>query len=133
MRSISELSETIKACENKAKIIEIPHYKHLDINRKSLLLGVRYYNLKRDNECTAQAAKDMLMAVKMLEMSGLSDWEKEPSIGFVDIVLDSWWKELEAEYKYRSEVSQAHQEIIDSISGFQQPFQLIQSWDASGN
>lgn len=133
IQSISELSETIKACEDEAKVIEIPHWKKLGTDRQSLLMGIRYYNLKRDNECTAQAAKDALIAVKLLEMSGLSDWEKDPSIGFVDMILDSWWMELEAEYKYRSEVSQANQEKIDSISGLQQPFKLIQSWDASGN
>jgi hypothetical protein len=133
LRSITVMSEAIEACERKEAIIDIPHWRQLGTDRESLLLGIKYYYLKRDNECLAQAAKNLLMAVKILEISSLPDWEKQPAVGFVDMVLDSRWKELEAEFKYRSMVSRANQEKIDSISGLKQPFKLLQSWDVSGN
>jgi hypothetical protein len=50
------------------------------------------------------------MAVKTLETIGMPDWQKELSIGFVDMVLDSWWKGFVAEVKYRSKESRANQE-----------------------
>ena len=133
IRSVTVMSKEVEVCESKAKIIDIPHWKQLGTDRESLLLGIKYYYFKRDNECLSQAAKDLLMAVKMVEISGMPDWEKEPSTGFVDMVLVSWWKELEAEARYRSRVSSHIQKKIDEIPGLRQPFKLIPSWDSSGN
>jgi hypothetical protein len=133
LRLITIMNETVQTCDRKAEIIDIPHWKQLGTTRESLLLGVSYHNLRSNNQCMAQAAKDLLMAVKMLEISGIPDWEKGPSVKFVDMILDSWWKELEAESKYRSQVSAANQEKIDGIFRLQLPFKIIQSWNASGN
>lgn len=133
MRALTLMGETVEACERKAKVIDIPHWKKIGASRESLLLGIVYFNLKRDNECTSPAAKDLLMAAKMLEISDRYDWEKAPSTEFVDMILDSWWRELEAEARYRTQVSLANQKKIEGISGLQQPFNMIQSWDASGN
>jgi hypothetical protein len=133
LRALAVMGETVKSCENNAKIVTLPHWKQLGTSREALLLGITYFNLKRDNECTAQAAKDLLLASKMFEFSDRYGWEKEPAKEFVDMVLDTWWNELKAEAQYRSQVSSTDQEKIGEIPGLRGPFDMIGSWDASGN
>lgn len=133
LRALAVMGETVKSCKRKAKVIAIPHWKQIAIGREPLLLGIAYFNLKRDNECTAQAAKNLLLASKMVEFGSRYDWEKGPPNEFVNMVLDAWWKELEAEAKYRSQASPADQKKIERIPGLQAPFNMIESWNASGN
>lgn len=101
---------------NEAKVIDIPHWKQIGTSREPLLLGIAYFNLKRDNECTASAAKNLLLASKMLEFGSRYEWEKGPPNEFLNMVLDAWWKELEAEAKYRPQVSLADQERIERFA-----------------
>jgi hypothetical protein len=133
LSALAVMGETVKSCKRKAKVITIPHWKQIGTGREPLLLGIAYFNLKRENECTAQAAKNLLLASKMLDFGSRYDWEKGPPNEFVNMVLDAWWKELKAEAKYRSQVSPADQEKIESIPGLQKPFKMIESWNASGN
>jgi hypothetical protein len=133
LQALAVMGEVVESCDDKAKVIDIPHWKQIGVSRESLLLGIVYFNLKLNNECTVLAAKDLLMASKILESGSPHDWEKEPSKKFVDMILDSWWKELEAEAQYRSQVSTDIQEKIEMIYGLKEPFDMIKSWDASGN
>jgi hypothetical protein len=133
LHALAVMGETVKLCKRKAKVIDIPHWKQIGTGREALLLGIAYFNLKRDNVCTALAAKDLLLASKMFEFGSRHDLEKGPPNEFVNMVLDAWWKELEAEARYRSQVSPADQEKIERISGLQAPFNMIESWNASGN
>jgi hypothetical protein len=133
MQALAVMGEVVESCGDKAKVIDIPHWKEIGISRESLLLGVAYFNLKRINECTDLPAKDLLLASKVYELASPRDWEKEPSRKFVDMIIDSWWKELKAETQYRSQVPIDNQEKIKTIFELNKPFDMINSWKASGN
>ncbi|MEJ2613079.1 MAG: hypothetical protein P8179_24250 [Candidatus Thiodiazotropha sp.] len=133
MQALAVMGEAVESCEDKEKIIDIPRWEQIGVSRESLLLGIVYFNLKLSNECTALAAKDLLIASKILELGSSHDREKEPSRKFIDMILDSWWKELEAEAQYRYQVPTDIQKRIEMIHGLKEPFDMIKSWDASGN
>jgi hypothetical protein len=128
LRALVVMGETFKSCAQKQEIIDLPHRKNL-VQAESRYCLVYPIFFKQDHECTAQAAKELLMSSKIIEIGSPFNWEKEPVKNYVTIVLESRWKELEAKAKYRIQVSPTDQTKIESIPGPQKPFNLLKSWD----
>lgn len=130
------LAETMESCEEKSNVIQIPHSNDIGVSRRALLLGVGYFNLKTQNECLGPAARKFFLAARVFERSELDEMEREElkdALQFVEIVLESWWRELKAKARYQAEVSEDDRARIESIAGLHQPFDMIGSWNASGN
>lgn len=136
MRALPVLEQAMASCKEKKKIINIPRSDELGVERESLLLGLAYFSLKTENECTAPAAKEVLFAAKVLENSPLFQEEKDKSgAGFelVDLVVQEWWREVEAKARYEAQVPETERAKIQQIPCLDQPFDMIRSWNASGN
>lgn len=130
------LAAAMESCDQERKLIEIPHSNKLGVSRRALLLGIGYFHLKTQNECLAPAAQEFFLAARVFERSEideLDDKELKDAFQFVDIVLENWWRELEAKARYEVEVPEKERSAIESIPGLDQPFDMIRSWSASGN
>lgn len=130
------LAAAMESCDEKRALIDIPHSNKLGVSRRALLLGIGYFHLRTQNECLAPAAQEFFLAARVFERSEikeLGDDELKDAFQFVDVVLENWWRELEAKARYEAEVPEKERAIIESIPGLEQPFDMIRSWNASGN
>lgn len=136
LQTLPALEAAISLCDERRKTLSIPLSSEIGVSREDLLLAISYFYFRNENHCIENAAKDFLLAARIIELAPGGDTqgsEAPQELEFVDLVVEAWWKELEAQVKYRSNVPKEHQIAIERIPGLDQPFDLIRSWEASGN
>ena len=136
LRSLPALQEAMASCKKKRRVLDLPHSDTISVSRENLLLALTYFHLRNNNACIAPAAKDVFLAASVVEKSQSATSKNcQDRTGFelIDSVLDNWWQELEAKARYQTKVAPEQRAVIEQLPGIDQPFDMIQSWNASGN
>lgn len=136
LRVIPVMGEAIEACDANSHVIDLPLSDEIGVSRRALLLGLDYFYRKNRNECLAPVAQRYSLAKWVYDESLTTEGEVREAIKGLELIepiMQEWWKELEAKARYHAEVSEADRAKIESIPRLDQPFDMIHSWDASGN
>lgn len=136
LRSLPAFQEAMASCKRKRKVLDLPRSDTIGVSRENLLLALAYFHLRNNNACVAAAAKDVFLAARVVEkgQSPISkDGQDRAGFELIDSVLDNWWQELEAKARYQAKVAPEQRAVIEQLPGIDQPFDMIQSWNASGN
>lgn len=130
-----ELERTLAQCRAAEQVVDLPRADVIPSSREELLLAVSYHNIRLKNECSGDALRSFYVAGQIVRALAPAEVDGDfPGFELVDDALEYWIGEIRAKARYHEAVSPERRAVIDGkLSGITTPFDMIVSWEASGN
>ena len=131
----AELELALAQCQAAEQVVDLPRADTIPASKQDLLLAVNYHNTRLKNECSGDALRSFYVAGQIVRTLMPPEAESDlPGFELVDDALEYWIGEIRAKAQYHDAVSPERRAAIEAqLSGVTAPFDMILSWEKSGN
>ena len=125
----TKLKERMESCRNREIILPSGTFAHVDLTNGELRTALSYFSVRANNNCIEEQAKNFAIASYIAQRAGIVSKDSASgaeSPGLESLVLDSWWRQLQLEAKYR-ELPKDRRNQLAGIEVLREPFDLLES------